>query len=318
MAALSPTSAAAIARLRAFRPPPSTYHSLPLTRRAAVLILLFADRRGELRVVLTIRSAKLKSYAGHAALPGGKADALSETAWVTARREAEEEIGLPRDDTGEEGGLGGWEVEQLAELPANLAVTELGVRPCVGWLKARKGWEGEGLDPARDLLPKLDAREVEAVFTAPFEGFLRKEGVQREERGTPGRWYHGTWVDWHEEKWRMHQFFVPKGVVYRSEAGKEEGERAVREEQVDEERGKDGAVNYLEEPRFKVHGMTARILVDAARVAYGVEPEFEHNSHFGDEDMIRRLMKMGRLSPVKKEGDGLTRDVMRKARATKL
>lgn len=34
--------------------------------------------------------------------------------------------------------------------------------------------------------------------------------------------------------------------------------------------------------RFRVFGMTARILVDAARVAYGEDPEFEHNSHFGE------------------------------------
>jgi len=47
--------------------------------------------------------------------------------------------------------------------------------------------------------------------------------------------------------------------------------------------------------RFRVFGMTARILVDAARVAFGREPEFEHNSHFGDEEMIRELVKQGKL-----------------------
>jgi hypothetical protein len=66
----------------------------------------------------------------------------------------------------------------------------------------------------------------------------------------------------------------------------------------------------LDMPRYRVFGMTARILVDAARVAYGREPEFEHNSHFGDEDMIVRLMKMGRLQPKKEKGEILTRDVM--------
>ena len=47
--------------------------------------------------------------------------------------------------------------------------------------------------------------------------------------------------------------------------------------------------------RFRVFGMTARILVDAARVAFGREPVFEHNSHFGDEDLIGRLITEGRL-----------------------
>ena len=59
--------------------------------------------------------------------------------------------------------------------------------------------------------------------------------------------------------------------------------------------------------------MCIRDRVDAARVAFGEEPEFEHNSHFGDEDMIERLMKIGRLGPVKKSGEVLTRDVMTKA-----
>jgi len=59
--------------------------------------------------------------------------------------------------------------------------------------------------------------------------------------------------------------------------------------------------------------MTARILVDAARVAYGEEPAYEHNSHFGDEDMMARLLRIGRLSPVRKQGDVLTRDVMMEA-----
>ncbi len=56
---------AAIARLRAYKPPPfSTWDRLPLSRRAAVLILLFADRRGDLRVVLTMRAATLRNYSG--------------------------------------------------------------------------------------------------------------------------------------------------------------------------------------------------------------------------------------------------------------
>lgn len=46
---------------------------------------------------------------------------------------------------------------------------------------------------------------------------------------------------------------------------------------------------------YRIFGMTARIIVDAARVAYAQEPEFEHNSHFGDEEMIAKLRQLGRL-----------------------
>lgn len=56
---------AAIARLRAYRPPPfPLWDQLPVSRRAAVLILLYADRRGDLRAVLTMRAASLRSFSG--------------------------------------------------------------------------------------------------------------------------------------------------------------------------------------------------------------------------------------------------------------
>lgn len=64
--------------------------------------------------------------------------------------------------------------------------------------------------------------------------------------------------------------------------------------------------------------MTARIMVDTAMVAYGKEPTFEHNSHFGDEDMMARLMKIGRLNEIKKEGEVLTREVMQEAAKAKM
>ena len=73
-------SKAAIARLRAYRPPPfALWDRLPVNKRAAVLILLYADRRGDLRVVITMRATGLRSFSGHAAFPGGKADTLLES-----------------------------------------------------------------------------------------------------------------------------------------------------------------------------------------------------------------------------------------------
>jgi len=58
-------SKAAVARLRAFVPPPfPLWDRLPLSRRAAVLLLLYADRRGDLRIVLTMRAASLRSFSG--------------------------------------------------------------------------------------------------------------------------------------------------------------------------------------------------------------------------------------------------------------
>ncbi|KAI5199267.1 hypothetical protein E4T39_06321 [Aureobasidium subglaciale] len=336
MATLSQASAAALARLRAFKPPPSQYTKLPLTRRAAVLILLFADRRGDLRVILTIRSAKLRNYAGQAALPGGKADTEQETAWQTARREAEEEIGFPSDNAELPKG---YSMEELTELPMNLAMTELGVRPCVAWLRSCNG----NSDIAKDLLPKLDAREVAAVFTAPFEQFLR----EKDDGAVEGEWYRGAWHSWYHEPWRMHMFHVPVSPksVFRSQeventrldaatapcspesrapvlladrAAQAYGKRVPESSEPKKVDKSLAQKDALDMPRYRVFGMTARILVDAARVAYGREPEFAHNSHFGDEDMIVRLIKMGRLQPKKEKGEILTRDVMQAAADVKL
>lgn len=68
-----------------------------------------------------------------------------------------------------------------------------------------------------------------------------------------------------------------------------------------------------EDQVYRIFGMTARIILDAARVAYAQEPEFEHNSHFGDEEMIAKLRRLGRLSEVRKASDELTREMMEKA-----
>ncbi|KAJ5781048.1 hypothetical protein N7457_006208 [Penicillium paradoxum] len=278
MAPLNPASEAAIARLRNYIPPPTTYDSVPLNRRAAVLILLFADAKGDLRVVVTIRAKTLSSYAGDAALPGGKAE-LTETAFQTARREASEEIGLA--DINQKLPAP-FSVEHLCELPANLARTELVVRPCVALLHGYDPRSGLTADPEVSLIPILDAREVEAVFTAPLEGFLKSS---LDGTGNNGHeWYRGAWGVWHDSNWRMHQFFVPRL-----------GAKSDHDDQV-----------------YRIFGMTARIIVDAARVAYAQEPEFEHNSHFGDEEMIAKLRRLGRLSAVR-HSDQLTRETMEKA-----
>ncbi|OQO00346.1 hypothetical protein B0A48_13693 [Cryoendolithus antarcticus] len=350
MAALSPASKRAIANLRAFATPPTSYYKCPLTRRAAVLILLFADRRGDLRVVLTIRSSGLKNYAGQAALPGGKADTLQETPWLTARREAFEEIGLPMRD---ENFPPGYTVEHLTELPCNLAMTELGVRPCVAYLHAPAASAGNRTpDAARDLLPKLDAKEVAAVFTAPFHNFLREEDEDPEQRKVEGEWYKGSWHSWNEKAWRMHNFSVPvtsttaflakrpesytdprpttpNPVVKPSASASAPSPAAFTPAKAGLQKGSSlepplprtfyrTSGDALAQPRYRVFGMTARILVDAARVAYGEEPQFEHNSHFGDEEMIERLLKIGRLGEKKKEGEVLTKEVMSQAREVKM
>lgn len=253
-------SKAALARLRAYEPPLfPIWNRLPVSRRAAVLILLFSDRHGALRVVITMRAASLRNYSGHAALPGGKADDLTETPFSMARREAYEEIGLPMDDSKFPKPF---RIEHLCQLPFNLAKTELAVAPCVAFLHS------DGSSVEDTMIPRLDAKEVAAVFSAPFHNFLRADDEllnNEEVVGDKNDWYAGAWTDWHQGRWRMHEFHVPVNHQMVTKPKVREGGQS----SIDDEG------ETVEVARYKVWGMTARILLDAARVAYGESPEFE-------------------------------------------
>ncbi|OKO97537.1 Peroxisomal coenzyme A diphosphatase 1, peroxisomal [Penicillium subrubescens] len=250
MAPLNPASQEAIDRLRRYTPPPTAYGQVPLSRRAAVLILLYADLQGDLRVVITIRAKTLSSC---------KADTLSETAFQTARREACEEIGLPDIN---QPLPPPFSVEHLCELPANLAKTELVVRPCVALLHSFDPVTGANADPETELIPRLDA---------------------------------------------LHQFFVHStNHAIKPHSPNNKAQNAAVDKLTHQE--ETGQVQH-----YRVFGMTARIIVDAARVAFAREPEFEHNSHFGDEEMINNLRRLGRLSQVRRPGDELTREMMERA-----
>lgn len=45
---------------------------------------------------------------------------------------------------------------------------------------------------------------------------------------------------------------------------------------------------------YRVHGLTAQILIDTARLAYDLAPDFPHLESFGDEALIERLVDGGR------------------------
>jgi len=66
--------------------------AFPGTNPAAVLVALF-DESGESRVLLTVRSSRMRSHQGEVAFPGGKLD-RDEGIDEGALREAEEEVGL--------------------------------------------------------------------------------------------------------------------------------------------------------------------------------------------------------------------------------
>lgn len=96
--------------------------------------------------------------------------------------------------------------------------------------------------------------------------------------------------------------------------GSGEGGTRVIDKKTEEAEEKKDEVGEVDTGRYKVWGMTARMLVDAATIAYGEEPEFEHNKHFGDEKMILTLADMGRLTEKKRAGSVLSSEGLKKAR----
>jgi len=107
---------------------------------AAVLVPL-CTRDGELHAVFTQRREDLRRHAGEISFPGGRQDFPEEDLRVTALREAEEEIGLPRE-----------EVELVGALPpVGTFVTGYRVHPFVGLIEPGHEW-------------KIQPREVEIVL----------------------------------------------------------------------------------------------------------------------------------------------------------
>lgn len=159
--------------IRAFRPrnyqlqPTSIWHRLPVSRRASVFILLFLGNCGELRVVLTKRSLRLRNFPGHISLPGGKADFGLELPWQVSRREMSEEIGLSENNEFLLQNYG-FTIDHVAELPCYLSRTFSAVRPCVGFMNFHSKQPEELLS----LKLRVNPGESSSIFSCPLKDFL--------------------------------------------------------------------------------------------------------------------------------------------------
>jgi 8-oxo-dGTP pyrophosphatase MutT (NUDIX family) len=118
---------------------------------------LFAEEQTQApHVVLTRRRAEMRRHAGEIAFPGGRHD---EDLSVTALREAEEEIGLPRS-----------QVRLLGELPATSTfATGYLIHPFIGLIPAGQLW-------------RLSPLEVDAVIELPLRTLRDSRTHTRMER----------------------------------------------------------------------------------------------------------------------------------------
>ena len=125
---------------------------------AAVLVPLYVEG-GELHAVLTRRPGHMRRHAGEVSFPGGRQDD-GEDLPTTALREAEEEIGLPREA-----------VELVGALqPTPTIATGYAIYPFVGLIAPGLTWT-------------LSAREVALVLELPLrqlrDGYVRQRLVRR-------------------------------------------------------------------------------------------------------------------------------------------
>jgi 8-oxo-dGTP pyrophosphatase MutT (NUDIX family) len=133
---------------------------------AAVLVPLYLDG-GELHVVFTRRRADLRRHAGEISFPGGRQDFETgeEDLRETALREAEEEIGLPREAVRLVGAL----------TPTPTIATNYAVYPFVGEIEPGHRWRLNETEVAEVL--ELSVTDLRA-------GYARRRLMRR---GVPFR-----------------------------------------------------------------------------------------------------------------------------------
>ena len=145
------------------------------------------------------------------------------------------------------------------------------VRPCVAFLYALHGVGKSEGDVEGSLIPRLDGREVAAVFSGGLRSFLKSEGdgYRKTVSAEKELWYEGVWTKWHGTRWRNHSFHVPvenqRVARPRMKQGEKSGETGKEQEQEDI-------------AKYRVWGMTARMVIDAARIAYEEQPDFDVSS----------------------------------------
>ncbi|MBC6610690.1 CoA pyrophosphatase [Hymenobacter sp. BT507] len=117
----------------------------PPLRDAAVLIPLYRDDAGQLRLVV-IRRTEFGVHGGQLAFPGGKRELQDASLEATALRETEEEIGLPAA-----------QVRMLGTLPS--IVTEVSgfrIWPFVGHIEPPAQWRWQPTEIAEVLSVIID------------------------------------------------------------------------------------------------------------------------------------------------------------------
>ncbi|MCM2278805.1 MAG: CoA pyrophosphatase [Oligoflexia bacterium] len=143
------------------------YSERPLTPqgRPAAVLMLFGEHDGKQALLVTRRTDKVETHKGQMAFPGGNCEPEElrgpEGIILTALRETEEEVGIPRD-----------RVRVLGRLPGLWTPTGYWVVPVVGTLLA----------PAHEVPLRNSVHEIAEALWVPFTVLLEPGVYRRETR----------------------------------------------------------------------------------------------------------------------------------------
>ena len=125
------------------------------TPSAASVLIALVQREAGLQVLLTQRTDHLRDHAGQVSFPGGRAEPGDAGPAATALREAEEEVGLPRDHA-----------EVIGLMPTYSTVTSFIVTPVVALVRP-------------PLVLTLDHGEVAEAFEVPLAWLMNPANHHR-------------------------------------------------------------------------------------------------------------------------------------------
>ncbi|WWC86800.1 uncharacterized protein L201_001679 [Kwoniella dendrophila CBS 6074] len=294
---LKPESLQCIYRLQRYVPPKDE-RRYPKRRSAAVAVVLFVGRLGDLYVLLSTRAGDMRTYAHDTALPGGKYEEGDIHAEGTARREAFEEIGLPMDTD---------KVRKLCELEKFLTGNSLIVTPVVFVITDHT------------LTPLINPSEVKRLFSMPLNSFLHSKPSK-----IPSFHYRISHRINTIPSWVIDSIPPPPSISYansktvntktsdnndeKCNQDEEEAEEDDDEQEKEEIKNRSKFYNYRDvnwgngPVRFHrfltgreiqgvkpVYGLTAAILIQSAMLGYDQKPDFPIHAP-GQESMKDRIL----------------------------